>query len=94
MMEYWYRTYPQFEQELAKYNLKTIGFRPLEDYGIICTKPIHSIEDFKGKRIRTYGFAYPAFVQALGATPVSMSRRTATRLCSAVFSTVRRSVGR
>ena len=73
MMEYWYRAYPQFEQELAKYNLKTIGFRPLEDYGIICTKPIHSVEDFKGKRIRTYGFAYPAFVQALGATPVSMS---------------------
>jgi TRAP-type C4-dicarboxylate transport system substrate-binding protein len=73
MMEYWYRVYPQFDQELAKYNLKTIGFRPLEDYGIICTKPINSIEDFKGKRIRTYGFAYPAFVQALGATPVSMS---------------------
>ena len=73
MMEYWYRAYPQFDKELAKYNLKTIGFRPLEHYGIICTKPIKSIEDFKGKRIRTYGFAYPAFVQALGGTPVSMS---------------------
>jgi TRAP-type C4-dicarboxylate transport system substrate-binding protein len=73
LMEYWYRTYPQYDQELAKYNLKTIGFRPLEAYGMICTKPIKSIEDFKGKRIRTYGFAYPAFVQALGGTPVSMS---------------------
>jgi TRAP-type C4-dicarboxylate transport system substrate-binding protein len=40
---------------------------------MICTKPIKSIDDFKGKRIRTYGFAYPAFVQALGGTPVSMS---------------------
>jgi TRAP-type transport system periplasmic protein len=73
LMQYWYRTYPQYQQELAKYNLKTIGFRPLEAYGMICTKPIKSIEDFKGKRIRTYGFAYPAFVQALGGTPVSMS---------------------
>lgn len=73
MMQYWHRIYPQFDQELAKYNLKAIGFRPLENYGMICTKPIKSIEDFKGKRIRTYGFAYPAFVQALGATPVSMS---------------------
>jgi TRAP-type C4-dicarboxylate transport system substrate-binding protein len=73
MMEYWHRAYPQFDAEMKKYNLKTIGFRPLEAYGMICAKPIKSIEDFKGKRIRTYGFAYPAFVQALGGTPVSMS---------------------
>jgi TRAP-type C4-dicarboxylate transport system substrate-binding protein len=73
MLEYWYRVYPQFDDELKRYNLKTIGFRPLENYGMICTKPVKSIEDFKGRRIRTYGFAYPAFVQALGATPVSMS---------------------
>jgi TRAP-type transport system periplasmic protein len=73
LMQFWHRVYPQFDQELAKYNLKAIGFRPLENYGIICTKPIKSVEDFKGKRIRTYGFAYPALVQALGGTPVSMS---------------------
>jgi TRAP-type C4-dicarboxylate transport system substrate-binding protein len=73
LMQYWHRVYPQFDQELAKYNLKAIGFRPLENYGMICRKPVKSIEDFKGLRIRTYGFAYPAFVQALGGTPVSMS---------------------
>lgn len=73
MMEYWHRAYPQFDEEMKKYNLKTIGFRPLEAYGMICTKPIKSIEDFKGKRIRSYGFAYPAFIQAMGGTPVSMS---------------------
>jgi TRAP-type C4-dicarboxylate transport system substrate-binding protein len=73
LMHYWYRAYPQFDAELAKYNLKAIGFRPLASYGIICNKPINSVADFKGKRIRTYGFAYPALVHALGATPVSMS---------------------
>lgn len=73
MLEYWHRVYPQFDDELKRYNLKTIAFRPLENYGMICTKPVNSIDDFKGRRIRTYGFAYPAFVQALGATPVSMS---------------------
>lgn len=73
LMEYWHRAFPQYDEEMKKYNLKTIGFRPLEPYGMTCTKPIKSIEDFKGKRIRTYGFAYPAFVQALGGTPVSMS---------------------
>jgi len=73
LMERWHRQYPQFDEELKKYNLKTIGFRPLGNYGIICTKPIKSLADFKGKRIRTYGFAYPALVQGLGGTPVSMS---------------------
>jgi TRAP-type transport system periplasmic protein len=73
LLQYWHRVYPQFDAELAKYNLKVIGFRPLEKYGIICTKPIHSIADFKGKRIRTYGFAYPALVHAIGGTPVSMT---------------------
>jgi TRAP-type C4-dicarboxylate transport system substrate-binding protein len=73
LMELWHTQYPQFDEELKKYNLKTIGFRPLGNYGIICTKPVKSLADFKGKRIRTYGFAYPALVQALGGTPVSMS---------------------
>jgi TRAP-type C4-dicarboxylate transport system substrate-binding protein len=73
LMERWHTEYPQYDEELKKYNLKTIGFRPLGNYGIICTKPIKSLADFKGKRIRTYGFAYPALVEALGGTPVSMS---------------------
>ncbi|HUZ34053.1 MAG TPA: C4-dicarboxylate TRAP transporter substrate-binding protein [Xanthobacteraceae bacterium] len=73
LMQLWHRQYPQFDQELAKYNLKVIGFRPLEKYGLICNKPIKSIADLKGKRIRTYGFAYPALVHALGGTPVSMT---------------------
>lgn len=73
LLQLWHRQYPPFDKELAKYNLKVIGFRPLEKYGIICNKPIKSIADFKGKRIRTYGFAYPALVKALGGTPVSMT---------------------
>jgi len=72
MMEKWHRMYPQFDAELAKYNLKAIGFRPLEPYGLICTKPITGLADLKGKRIRTYGFAYPKIVAAMGATPVSL----------------------
>lgn len=72
LMEKWNGKYPQFAGELARYNLKAIGFRPLEPYGMICTKPIRSLDGFKGKRIRSYGFALPALIKALGATPVSM----------------------
>ncbi|MDF1791258.1 MAG: C4-dicarboxylate TRAP transporter substrate-binding protein [Thalassobaculaceae bacterium] len=73
MMQKWHRVYPQFDAEMEKYNLKAIGFRPLENYGLICREPIHSLADLKGKRIRTYGFAYPKIVEAMGATPVSIS---------------------
>lgn len=72
-MHKWHRKYPAFDQELAKYNLKLIGVRPLEPYGLICTSPIKSLADLKGKRIRTYGHAYPKIVSAMGATPVSLS---------------------
>jgi TRAP-type transport system periplasmic protein len=73
LMEEWHKKYPQFEQELAKANLKAVGYRPLEEYGLLCTKPVHSADDLKGLRVRTYGFAYPALIEALGATPVSIN---------------------
>ncbi len=68
-----HRTHPQFEEEMARYNLKVVGFRPLESYGMLCTTPVRSLEDLKGKRIRSYGSAYPALINALGATPISTS---------------------
>lgn len=73
LMDVWHRTYPQFGDELKKYNLKVVGLRPLEAYGMICTKPVRKVEDFKGVRVRSYGFALPALIKALGAVPVSMS---------------------
>lgn len=73
MMEKWHQEYPQFEKELAKANLKAVGYRPLEDYGLLCTKPVKALADLKGLRIRSYGFAYPALIQALGATPISIN---------------------
>ena len=77
MMERWHTVYPQFDAEMKKYNLKTIGFRPLENYGVLCTKPVKTLADFKGMRIRTYGFAYPPLVEAMGGVPVSMGTTSA-----------------
>ena len=73
LMEQWHAKYPQFDQELARANLKAVAYRPLEIYGLLCTKPVKSLADFEGLRIRSYGFAYPALIQALGATPVSIN---------------------
>lgn len=73
LMTYWHETIPAFAEELAKYNMIAVGMRPLESYGVLCTKPVRSVEEFKGLRMRSYGFAIPAVVEALGAVPVAMS---------------------
>lgn len=73
MMKGFHETYPQFGDELARYNMKLIGLRPLGYYGILCREPIRSMADFQGKRIRAYGIALPAAIQAIGGVPVSMS---------------------
>ncbi|KMK65925.1 TRAP transporter substrate-binding protein DctP [Puniceibacterium sp. IMCC21224] len=72
-MEEMHATYPEFKQELAENNLYAFGFRPLEGYGMLCNKPVTSAADMQGLRIRSYGFAYPKLIEALGATPVSIA---------------------
>ncbi|WP_197089263.1 TRAP transporter substrate-binding protein DctP [Puniceibacterium sp. IMCC21224] len=72
LMLKWSKDIPAFKEELAKYNLKMVTVRPLPPYGFICTSPLKSLDDFKGKRIRSYGVALPAMIEALGAVPVGM----------------------
>lgn len=73
MMGEFHETIPQFGEELDKFNMKLIGLRPLGYYGILCREPVRSLADFEGKRIRSYGVALPAAIQAIGGVPVSMS---------------------
>jgi TRAP-type C4-dicarboxylate transport system substrate-binding protein len=73
LMLKWHEEIPAFGAELARYNLHLISVRPLPPYGMICTGPIRTLADFRGKRIRSYGVALPAMLEALGAVPVSLS---------------------
>jgi TRAP-type C4-dicarboxylate transport system substrate-binding protein len=73
LMLKWHAEIPAFGEELAKYKLKLVAVRPLPPYGFICNKPIRTLEDFKGKRIRSYGVALPATLEALGAVSVGMA---------------------
>lgn len=72
LMLKWHKEIPAFGEELAKYKLKLVAVRPLPPYGLICNKPIRTLEDFKGKRVRSYGVALPAMLEALGAVSVGM----------------------
>ncbi len=73
LMLEWHEEIPAFGAELARYGLHLVSVRPLPPYGMICTRPIRTLEDFRGKRIRSYGVALPAMVEALGAVPVGLS---------------------
>lgn len=73
LMLKWHEEIPAFGDELAKFNLRLVSVRPLPPYGMICTSPIRTLDDFKGKRIRSYGVALPAMLEALGAVPVGMA---------------------
>lgn len=68
-----HQDYPQFGAELAAFNMRLLGLRPLGYYGMLCREPIRSMADFQGRRIRGYGVALPAAIQAIGGIPVSMS---------------------
>lgn len=67
------KTYPTFADEMKRYKMKVLGFRPLDNYGFLCTTPVKDVEGFNGKRIRSYGVALPAVIEAMGAVPVSLS---------------------
>lgn len=66
-------THQPFAEEMKRYNMKVLGFRPLDNYGFLCTSPVNTVGEFEGKRIRSYGVALPAVIEALGAVPVSLS---------------------
>src|SRR5690606_38459897 len=72
LMLKWHKEIPAFGEELARYNAKLIAVRPLPPYGFICNKPISTMADFKAMRIRSYGGALPAMLEAIGAVSVGM----------------------
>lgn len=73
LMLRWHEEIDAFGAELARYNLHLVSVRPLPPYGMICSTPIRSMEEFQGKRIRSYGRALPAMLEAVGAVPVGLA---------------------
>jgi TRAP-type C4-dicarboxylate transport system substrate-binding protein len=66
-----YEKNPTIKAELDKNNLTPILMRYLPNYRIICTTPIRTMQDLKGKKIQTYGAFVPVVMESIGAVPVS-----------------------
>ncbi|WP_417426784.1 C4-dicarboxylate TRAP transporter substrate-binding protein [Hoeflea sp.] len=59
-------------KEFKDANVKPLIFRALGTYYFLCTKPVKTMEDFKGLKVRSFGAYMPKMMEALGATPVNV----------------------
>ncbi len=58
--------------EFEKVKIKPLIHRYLPNYRLICTKPVRTVDDLKGLKIRTFGSYMPIMFSALDVTPVNV----------------------
>jgi TRAP-type transport system periplasmic protein len=60
------------QEDFKKQNVIMLGMYSVADYSLLCNKPVTSLADVKGLRVRTTG-ALSRMGRAMGATPVGMT---------------------
>lgn len=63
---------PALDEEAKRNGVKALHFHHLNPYKLVCSKEVKSIDDIKGKKIRTWGSDMPKMVQAAGGVPVTL----------------------
>lgn len=63
---------PAMQEELKANNIWPLYFSTLNTYQPLCNKPIATVDDFEGLRIRTFGAYQPALWESLGAIGVNV----------------------
>ncbi len=63
---------PALKEEADKNKLHVMRFAQFNEYHMLCTQPLRTIEDFKGRKIRSQGDYFPIVLNTLGATPVTV----------------------
>lgn len=62
-----------FDQEIqAKFNSKVLTLWPFGPQIMFCKKPMESLADFKGTKIRTFTTSMATMIQGLGGSPVTL----------------------
>lgn len=67
-----YDRVPEFKAELEKYHVIPLAARGSSGMNLITKKPVRTLADLKGMKIRCFGYAQHVLA-ALGAVPVSLS---------------------
>ena len=73
LMEYIFFNCPDCQAELEAQNHVYLTGSGSQSYFLQCTKPVSSVEDLAGLRVRAGGAFWARWATAMGATPVSMS---------------------
>lgn len=63
---------PAVEAELKRNNVWPLFFHTLNTYAPLCTKPVATMADFQGLKIRSFGAYQPALWSSLGAIGVDV----------------------
>jgi TRAP-type C4-dicarboxylate transport system substrate-binding protein len=64
--------FPEMEAQLAAHNIKYMHLHPVGPHNLMGAKPVNSVDDLRGLRIRTYGTGIPRMFEAAGGIPVSL----------------------
>lgn len=67
-----YADVPALKAEADANKLHVMRFPVLNSYHALCTSPVKTIEDFKGKKVRSQGDYMPIVLGTVGATPVTV----------------------
>lgn len=62
---------PEIQQEHQKAKVWPLFYHSINNFHILCTKPVAKMEDFKGLKVRAYGEYVPMLWQKVGAVPVN-----------------------
>ncbi len=65
--------FPEFAGEYTKLGLKVLFWVPTPPYSIITKAPVTKLDEFRGKKIRTFGNVLPQLVNSVGGVPVSVA---------------------
>lgn len=63
---------PAFQEEARRNHIKPLFFHVLNPYVLVCKQPVRTLEDLKGKKMRTWGEDMPRLAKAAGAVPVTL----------------------
>ena len=63
---------PAMQAEAKAANVWPLFFHPLNRYHLLCRKPVRTLADLKGLRIRSQGEFIPLALNAVGAVPVTV----------------------
>ncbi|SFR68038.1 TRAP-type C4-dicarboxylate transport system, substrate-binding protein [Marinobacter daqiaonensis] len=71
--EYVFNNCPECLEEYSNNNQVFLGISGSTPYTLICNKPVTTMEELKGKRVRVGGPQWARWAESMGASPVSMA---------------------